>query len=50
MSEEAVEYFKYILEREKEIDEIFEKHDVVSLMDWIEKLDKRVSDIEEKMK
>ena len=33
-----------------EIDEIFKNHDVGSVVDWLEKLDKRVSDIEENIK
>ena len=30
--------------------EMFERHGVKSLLDWLVKLDKRVSDIEEKLK
>lgn len=32
------------------VSETLEKHGVTSMIDWLEKLDKRISDIEEKMK
>lgn len=38
MKEETKENYNKIIES-------FEKHDVTSLVDWLEKLDKRVSDI-----
>lgn len=50
MSEQAAVDINSLLKRQKEIDEIFEKYGVVSVIDWLEKLDNRMTETEKKVK